>query len=117
MSPAARPRKVASILPEESPPRRTPQSLPLRERVWLAQRIAIARWLGLKRAQIAALEGMSERTLRYHFARWKEGLERERVPTSALLVACKATWDQVARETTMEVEEMARIAAEGTAGH
>ena len=89
MSPAAQPPKVARILPEKSPPRRTPQSLPLRERVWLAQRIALARWLGIKWAEVALLEGMSERTLRYHLARWKKGLEREREPVSDLLRACE----------------------------
>ena len=104
-------------MPETLPPRRTPQSLPLRERVWLAQRIALARFLGMKWADVALLEGMSERTLRYHLARWKEGLERERVPVSALLAACEATWDRMARETTAKIEEMARIAAEGTPGH
>ncbi len=117
MSPAEQSPKVASILPEESPPRRTPQSLPLRERVWLAQRIALARFLGIPWTDIALLEGMSERTLRYHLARWKEGLERERVPVSALLAACEANWDRMARETTAEIEEMARITAEGPPGH
>ena len=65
------------ILPDTRPSRRTPQSLPLRERVWLAQRIALARFLGIKWADIARLEGMSERTLRYHLARWRKELEQE----------------------------------------
>jgi hypothetical protein len=82
--------ELATILPEKLPPRCTPQSLPLRERVWLAQRIALARFLGVKWADVARLEGMSERTLRYHLARWKAELEREQQPTSALLVACQA---------------------------
>lgn len=89
MSPAGQPPKVANILPDESSPRRTPQSLPLRERVWLAQRIALARWLGIKWTDIALLEGMSERTLRYHLARWKAELERETEPTSELMRACE----------------------------
>ena len=55
--------------------------------MWLAQRIALARFFGIRWADIALLEGMSERTLRYHFARWKEGLKQERTPTSVLLVA------------------------------
>jgi len=82
--------QLATILPEKLPPRCTPQSLPLRERVWLAQRIALARFLGVKWADVAMLEGMSERTLRYHLARWKTELEQEQQPTSALLVACQA---------------------------
>ena len=40
-------------------------------------------------ADIALLEGMSERTLRYHLARWKAELERETQPTSELLRACE----------------------------
>ena len=72
--------QLAMILPETPPPRRTPQSLPLRERMWLAQRIALARFHGIQWADIALLEGMSERTLRYHFARWKEGLDRSGRP-------------------------------------
>jgi hypothetical protein len=82
--------ELATILPEMLPPRRTPQSLPLRERVWLAQRIALARVLGIKWADVAFLEGMSERTLRYHLARWQKELEQERAPTSVLLAACEA---------------------------
>jgi hypothetical protein len=105
------------ILPETPPPRRTPQSLPLRERMWLAQRIALARFLGIKWADIALLEGMSERTLRYHLARWREGLEQERTPTSVLLVACEQSLDKLDRETATEIAEMARIAGEGTPGH
>ena len=58
----------------------------MRERVWLAQRIALARFLGIKWADIARLEGMSERTLRYHVARWRKELEQE--PVSDLLRAC-----------------------------
>jgi len=75
-------------LPDTRPTRRTPQSLPLRERVWLAQRIALARFLGIKWADIARLEGMSERTLRYHAARWRTELEQEQEPVSDLLRAC-----------------------------
>jgi hypothetical protein len=60
----------------------------LRERVWLAQRIALARFLGIKWADIARLEGMSERTLRYHVARWRKELEQEQEPVSDLLRAC-----------------------------
>ena len=77
------------ILPEKRSPRCTPQSLPLRERVWLAQRIALARFLGVPWREIARLEGMSDRTLRYHLSRWREELEREQQPTSALLAACQ----------------------------
>jgi hypothetical protein len=79
---------LATILPDTRPSRRTPQSLPLRERVWLAQRIALARFLGIKWADIARLEGMSERTLRYHVARWRKELEQEQEPVSDLLRAC-----------------------------
>ncbi len=60
----------------------------MRERVWLAQRIALARFLGIKWADIARLEGMSERTLRYHLARWRKELEQEQEPVSDLLRAC-----------------------------
>ncbi|MGB0092549.1 MAG: hypothetical protein WBP81_08445 [Solirubrobacteraceae bacterium] len=91
--------------------------MPLRERVWLAQRIALARFHGIKWADVALLEGMSERTLRYHLARWKKELEQERAPTSALLAACQENWDTIDRETTTEIEEMERIAAKGTPGH
>ena len=77
------------MLPDTRPSRRTPQSLPLRERVWLAQRIALARWLGIRWAEIALLEGMSERTLRYHLARWRKELEEEQEPVSDLLRACE----------------------------
>src|SRR5438105_4621445 len=77
------------MLPEQPPRRRTPQSLPLRERVWLAQRIALARFLGIPWAELARLEGMSERTLRYHLARWREELEQEQEPASTLLAACE----------------------------
>jgi hypothetical protein len=76
------------MLPESPPRRRTPQSLPLRERVWLAQRIALARFLGIPWADVSRLEGMSERTLRYHLARWKKELEQEQEPVSDLLRAC-----------------------------
>jgi hypothetical protein len=76
------------MLPDTRPFRRTPQSLPLRERVWLAQRIAPARFLGIRWAEIARLEGMSERTLRYHLARWRTELEQEQEPVSDLLRAC-----------------------------
>ena len=78
--------------------------------MWLAQRIALARFHGIKWADIALLEDMSERTLRYHFARWKEGLKQERTPTSVLLVACEQSLDKLDRETATEIEEMARIA-------
>lgn len=81
--------QLATILPEKLPARRTPQSLPLRERVWLAQRIALARYLGIPWAELERLEGMSQRTLRYHLARWREELEREQQPPSALLAACE----------------------------
>ena len=85
--------------------------------MWLAQRIALARFLGIKWADIALLEGMSERTLRYHLARWRDGLKQERTPTSVLLVACEQSLDKLDRETTAEIQKMARIGAEGTPGH
>ena len=78
------------MLPETASPRRTPQSLPLRERVSLAQRIALARWLGIPWAEISRLEGMSQRTLSYHLKRWREELAQEQEPSSALLAACEA---------------------------
>jgi hypothetical protein len=99
--------QLARILPETLPPRRTPQSLPLRERVWLAQRIALARFLGIRWADVARMEGMSERTLRYHLARWKKELEQERAPTSVLLAACEARIE-AEQPPQLVCEQMAR---------
>jgi len=72
------------MLPEDPP---TPRSLPLREQVTLAQRIAVARAVAVPWREIVEAEGMAERTLRYHLRRWEADLKREREPTDVLLRA------------------------------
>jgi hypothetical protein len=86
---AATSRDPATILPERGIPSRTPQSLPLRERVLLGQRIAIARAVGTPWSQIASAEQMRERTLRHFHRGWLDDLEREEEDGAVLLRAIR----------------------------
>lgn len=49
----------------------TPRSLPLRDQVQLAQRVAVARAVGVPWKEISAAEEMAERTLRHLLQRWR----------------------------------------------
>ncbi len=60
----------------------------MREQVALAQRVAVARAGRVPWRVIVEVEGMPERTLRYHLRRWQSDLRREREPTDVLLRAC-----------------------------
>jgi hypothetical protein len=83
------------MLPDDGGYRRTPQSLPLRERVLLAQRISVARVAGISWAEIATIENMRERTLRHFHRRWYEDLAREgRTPDALLRVVMKRVREQ-----------------------
>ena len=88
-SPTVQPPRVGNDLAGITAPSPYPPK-PAAARTGLARAADRTRPLArLKWEEIAALEHMSERTLRYHLARWKAELERETQPTSELLRACE----------------------------
>ena len=93
---------LASKLPDHPDTPNTPRSLPLREQVELAKRLAMARVDGVPWREIAAAEDMAERTLRYHLKRWRRDLERERPTGDPLLgvLQLRLAERRAARRTT-----------------